>query len=196
MSDELDGLDDLKNIWDEGKTPKKLSDAESVIQQAKELRKKSRAFHYSTIIILSTTLVALILFFRYVAPVQELLSRAGALIMMAGLALRIVFEIWSLTKLGKIRLTDQATDSTKAATDFCRFRKTVHGPVASGIVIAYTVGFFALNPEFSKYFTLWQMVAMDLSYVIMAVVLFINITKGMRLEMERLHELERLQEGI
>ena len=65
-----------------------------------------------------------------------------------------------------------------------------------GILIAYTVGFYVLTPEFADYLTTTQVILMDTSYLLAAAIFGFSIRKAIKDEMRILDELKGLQEEI
>ena len=63
---------------------------------------------------------------------------------------------------------------------FYKFRKTIHNAVAPVVLVLYTIGFYILTPEFSLYIKFWILVLYDISYVVMGIILFVIIRKGVK----------------
>ncbi len=161
----------------------------AVLAQIGVKKRESLSFHYGTVVILSTTLLVLCLFFYYVAPVQELLSRIGVGLMIGGLIVRIVLEGISISKSIKVAVNTDVLSVTNATIRFYKFRTFLHGTVAPIIVGLYTLGFYMLTPEFSLYFSFWKLVVIDVSYIIIAAILFVKIRKGIKKELKALEEI-------
>jgi len=158
--------------------------------------KKGLSFHYGNISILMVTLIGLFLFFYYVAPVQELLSRIGVGLMMMGILVRILVEIGSSIKASKINSLDTALKTTEITIDFYSFRKKIHGPFTHIIFGLYIVGFYMISPEFSVYFTLWQMILMDVSCLVVLAFVYVQMRKGIKNEMKMLQEIITLKKDM
>ncbi len=135
-------------------------------------------------------------FSTYVAPVQELLSRIGVGFMMMGILLRIVIEIFSSIKSKKINKLDTALKTTELTLIFIEFRKKIHGAITHIIFVLYLVGFYMISPEFSNYFTLWQMILMDVSCFVIIAFIYIQMRKGIKKEMNTLLEIIELKKEI
>lgn len=88
--------------------------------------------------------------------------------MVVGLAVRILIEIFSTIKSRKIDLSNTALKTTTDSVDFYNFRKKIHGPVTIILVGIYTIGFYMLTPEFSRHFDLLWIVIVDVAYVMFA----------------------------
>lgn len=191
-------MDELSKRWQKEKQHIHVqpSSVDEIIAIAQKKKKSTRYFHYGNIIILSITLVMISLFFYYVAPFKETLSRFGVLLMVGGLFVRIIIEIFSVFKFKKIRLTDDALQTTEDYVDFYEFRKKIHGPVTITIVALYCIGFYFLSPEFSLYIPMLWMVLMHVSFVLGAAFLIWQIRKGIVKEMEDLSELTKLRQDI
>ena len=172
------------------------SSFEQIVSTIELKRKKGLSFHYGNIIILLVTLIGLFLFFYFVAPVQELLSRIGVGFMMIGILLRIVIEVFSSIKSKKINKLDTALRTTELTLDFYTFRKKIHGAITHIIFVLYLVGFYMISPEFSNYFSFWQMILMDVSCFVILAIIYIQMRKGIKKEMNMLLEIIALKKEI
>ena len=170
-----------------------LNDLHKKIQQKE---RENYFFYYGTISTLSITLIVISLFFYYVAPVQELLSKIGAGLMITGLIFRIIIEIFSIYKAKRVNKSDSTLTATENLLIFHKFRKTIHQIVAPIVVILYTIGFYLITPEFSKHLPFWRVVLIDVSYVVIGIILFIVIRKGVKKEMVKLQEIIDLRDQI
>ncbi|WP_424961410.1 hypothetical protein [Ekhidna sp.] len=192
-----DVFDDLKNKWDSArdKNPKPQSTTE-LIELSKRKHKSVLYSHYGNTVVLTLTLIMISVFFYYVTPFQDLLSKTGVALMVGGLAIRIVIEIISSEKSKKISLIDSTLNTASITLKFYEFRKKIHGPVTFIIVALYTIGFYMLTPEFSRYLEFKWVILMDVSYVLGAIFLIVQIRKGIKEEMVHLADLKRLHEKI
>jgi hypothetical protein len=180
----------IKKQWHSQKTETKVDPIDLSVKESIISRKgESLKHHYATIAILSVTLVIISLFFLYFAPVEFTLSRIGALLMVVGLAVRIVIEIISMAKLKRIDMTSNATDATSKAIDFRLVRKLIHGPVTILIVALYTLGFYLITPEFAVYIPTNLIILMCVSYPIGGAILVWAGRNGIKQEMTALNEL-------
>ncbi len=190
--------DELHHLWQEAKksTRPATSDAETLIVRAKTHQKHTRNFHWGNMAVLLGTVFGLLAFFRYVAPLQTLLSHVGIGLMIGGLLLRIVIELYSVVRSTRIDLSANARQATDDALAFLRFRKTVHGWVTIAIVFLYSLGFYLLTPEFSQYFSLPWLILIDGSYLVGAAILIGLIRRGIRREITALAELTAVRQEI
>ena len=190
-------MDDLKQLWNNAKqaTPSTTT-AKQLIQQAAEKKKSSIYFQYGNILILTVVLLGLWVFFYRMYPFATLLSKIGTWLMLGGLALRICIEMLSVSRFGKIHVTDSALQNTSSTVSYYRFRKTIHGPVTFLIIAAYTIGYYLLMPEWSTHFRLSTMILLCCSYPVGAIILIKLIRKGIRKEMDDLKELIELQDEL
>lgn len=189
---------DLQNKWQEQKNKLEgnSSNFNQLLTKIENNRKKGLSFHYGNIIILSITLIGLFLFFNFIAPVKELLSRIGVGFMMIGILLRILIEIVSSIKSNKINKLETTLKTTELTIDFYKFRKKIHGPITQIIFILYLVGFYMISPEFSNYFSLWKMILMNVSCFIIIAFIYIQVRKGIQNEMKILLETIQLKKDI
>ncbi len=191
-------LDHIKRSWQSAKTNLKAATApvESIISEAEKKKRRSVYFQYGNIAILTATLGMITAFFYFVAPVQDTMSLAGKWLMIGGLAVRIVIEVFSIFKSAQVDLADAALQSVDSALHYYKFRKRIHGSVTFTIVALYTLGFYILTPEFSRYIELPWLILFDLSYIFGAVFLVWQIRKGIRREMRELEEMVVLKKEL
>jgi hypothetical protein len=190
-------LTELKLRWKKAREATKPgSKTTQIISKANEKRKNSLYAHYGNMAILAGVLILVCVFLYYLFPFQQALSQSGVHIMVAGLAVRILIELWSVSKFRKIDLTDTTSKATKAAQDFYLFRKKVHGPVTITIVAFYLAGFFMLTPEISDYVEVQWVIGLDVLSVSAAVVLIRVISQGIQMELRELWEVVELRKKI
>jgi len=166
------------------------------IRSAARSRRMSATHHYLTMGILLATLAVISLYFALVYPLRDPLSLTAMGLMFGGLGIRIIVEVISLFRLGRIRLTDTAADNTRAAVKFHRFRKRIQGPVSLGTVLAYVAGFFLLTPAWIGHLSTGLLVYIYASFLVLAVVLFLVARKGIRREMESLENLRKIMDSM
>ena len=188
----------LQNSWRSNKKEIGLSkdNLNVLYSKIKKKEKENYFFYYGTIIILLATLIVISLFFYYVAPVKETLSRIGVGLMISGLFIRIIIEIISIYKAKQINIIDNTLKTTENTIKFHKFRKIIHKVIAPIIIVLYTIGFYIITPEFSLYIKFWNLVLIDISYVIIGIILFIVIRKGVKKEMQKLNDIIRLKDDI
>ena len=193
-----DELKKLKNQWKDVKSSveKPEIEVDDIIEKAKKNKKSVLYAHYGNMLILTLTLIMITAFFYYVTSFQDLISKIGVVFMIGGLALRILIEWVSSIRSKQMDLTKHANSSMNSLLQFYQFRKKIHGPVTISIVGLYTLGFYMLTPEFSKYIDLHWMIIMDVGYVIGAIILIIFIRKGIKKEMEELAEIVQMKKEL
>ena len=192
---------EFKNLQDSWQQQQKELQAgslsfEQMVSQIESKTKKGVSFHYGNIIILLLTIIGLLLFFYFVAPVQEILSRIGVGFMTVGLALRVFIEIGSALRTTKINKLDTALKTAQVTIDFYKFRGKVHGALTHTIFVLYIVGFYMISPEFSLYFSFWKMILMDVSFVIIIAIIYVQMRKGNQKEMKMLGDVIALKKEI
>jgi len=188
----------LQNQWkkDKGSIESTSNDVEEIFLSIKKKKSWSTRFHYGNILVLSIVLIGIIAFFYFIAPVQELLSRAGVGLMVGGLLIRIIIEFISVSKAKKINMVNDALQTTNDTITFYNFRKTIHGPVTIGIIGLYTIGFYMITPEFSLYFETWKLILIDVSYIIGAIIPFLAVRKNIKKEIKILLEIIQLKKKM
>ena len=189
---------ELINLWKEARpsAPSVFVPIDGLIARAKAKQQYSLRFHGRNMAILLATVIGLLAFFRFVAPLQTLFSQIGIGMMIGALLLRMLIEGYSITRATQMDISANAKQATNEALSFLRFRKTVHGWVTIALVIMYSAGFFLLTPEFSQYFDPRVMVLFDGSYLVGALVLILLIRRGIKKEVAALTALVAVKEEM
>lgn len=189
-----DPLDRLKDKWHDAKSTQKHEplSSQALVMLAKKKMKSTVNLHIGNIAVLTFTLIGLSAFFIFVAPFNNTLSHIGILLMLGGLALRIIIECYSIYKSRQINLSDSAANNHRSTVSFHAYRKRIHGSVTVAILVAYTVGFYVLTPEFLDYFSVNKVILMDISYLGAASIFIYSIRKAIQSEMKLLDELKEL----
>ncbi|MBK6264942.1 hypothetical protein JKA74_07830 [Marivirga sp. S37H4] len=194
----MENFDTYKNQWQSGRKQlvEKGSGIEEIIQLAQKKKRESIMSHYGTIIVLSITFIGLVLFFKYIAPFNELLSHIGMLFMLGGLLVRILAEVFSLMK-GFSLPPDMTTEQhIRKMMEFHHLRKKIHGVFTIIILVLYVIGFYLLTPEFSLHIEQKWMILMHISFVFVAVGLYFLIRKSIKDELATLKEWSELQTDL
>jgi len=190
--------DHLKDMWQNARRDDKSEspDAQKIVAIAKQQIRSNIKLQLSTIAILTITALGLFGFFIYVAQFLHTLSHIGEALMIGGLVVRIIIELFSIYKSSNIDLTKSALSSSNESLAYTEFRKQINGPVTIVILILYTIGFYMLTPEFSLHFSTPVMILMDLSYIIAAAIFSFFIRLGIKKENKILKEILRIQNDI
>lgn len=189
----------LKGNWDSLKDKIDLPSAsavENIEQKIKTKERENYFFYFGTIIILSITLIGIVLFFIYVAPVQEIMSKMGCWLMILGLLFRILIEAISITKAKRIIKLDNTLNNLANLIKFHQFRKIIHNTISPIILTAYTIGFFIITPEFSKYIEFWYLTLICISYFVAGIIIFSVIRKSVKKEMKKIDEILSLKKEL
>jgi|LSQX01.1.fsa_nt_gb hypothetical protein len=188
----------LQDSWKSSKNNIKspTNNFEALYKKIEQKEKENFSFYYGTIIILTITLIAVSLFFYYMAPVKETLSRIGAGLMITGLAFRILIEIGSVIKAKRINRLDKTLQTVDNTLNFHQFRKIIHQVYSPIIIGLYSIGFYIIFPEFRLYMNIGMVWFIGISYLIMGIVLFIVIRKGVVDEMRKLSDIMKLKKDI
>jgi VanZ family protein len=191
-------MDNLHQQWKQARHEVELpvASVQDIIAKANNQKKNVLYSHYGNIAIMTFTLIVISLFFYYRMSYQKWTSVVGAILMVGGLALRIIIEVMSSFQSKRIQLLQDVSCTTEAAIAFYNFRKKIHGPVTISIVALYMIGFYLLTPEFSNYFSFDLLLLMDVSFFIGAFILIWVIRKGIKQEMEQLLSLTGLKEQL
>lgn len=191
-------FEELQRKWQKSKQGIKndLEATDKMLASITAKKKSNIRFLYGNITVLSIVVLGIVSFFYYIAPVKETISRIGVFLMIGSLSLRILIEYISILKSKKIDIVDDALKTTNNTLAFYTFRKKIHGPVTLTIIALYTIGFYMITPEFSIHFSIWQMILIDGSYIIGAIIPFISIRKSIQKEMHTLLEIIKLKNEI
>lgn len=175
----------LESAWKKSKNSIQNSEknVDVIYKKINQAKGDNVKFYYGTFFILLITLVGIVSFFVFVAPVKELLSRIGAFAMIIGLVIRILIEVQSILNLKKIRLDHSTLETIESAIGFHKLRKTIHSIIMPVILIIYSIGFYMLTPEFLKYLSTEMVIVYDLIYLVMILILFFQFRKGIKKEM-------------
>ena len=189
---------ELQNTWENSKKSieSQRINFDDLYKKIKRKEKENFSSYYGTIIILSITLLVISFFFYYLAPVEKVLSRIGAGLMVFGLLFRIIIEIISIYKAKRINNLDSTATTAENTIKFHQFRKLIHLVVTPIIIGLYTIGFYIITPEFVLYLKPWSVVLIDVSYLFIGVILFIIIRKQVKEEMKKLRDIINLKNEI
>ena len=193
MSTEFEQLQDQ---WRQAKDSIRVTPSEELVKQAKSRKKDNLYFHYGNTIILTVVLIMISLFFYYNTPFQDILSWIGVSLMIGGLIIRILLELYSTGRSKRIDYGDPTTETTQNLIRFYEFRKKVHRWPTIIIVGLYTVGFYMLTPEFSRYLSAEAVIIMDISYILGAIFLIWQIRKGLKKEINDLRNMVRIRQEL
>lgn len=191
-------MESLKNIWQDSrnKDSGEQDDSGRIIALAKEKMKRAVRMQLATILILTFTLVILCAYFLYGVPLNVTISRIGAILMTAGLVLRILIEFYSIFLASRIDPGETVLKSTRAALSYHRFRKVINGPVTFIIILLYSVGFYMLTPEISLFFSMPVLILIDLSYIVIAMVIIGFVRRTIKKEMIILQEIVQVHHDL
>lgn len=193
-----DQIDDLKILWNDAKQSADDSSAriESLVRLARTKKQNNNKTLILNMFVLIITLVGISAFFIYVANFRLLISHIGIGLMTGSLVLRIIIELFSLYLSSGIDMSETALKTNNAFLKFYQFRKRIHGPVTLAILLAYSIGFYLLTPEFSLYFDLPVMILLDLSYIVAALIFTWFVLIAIKNELIDLKEINRILEEI
>ncbi len=189
---------DLKAKWQSAKQahPVSTGSTTDLIKQIDARRKSGLNFQYGNILVLGATLMMLIVFFLILYPFNELISQIAVALMIGGMAVRVAVEMISVQKSKSIKMGDTALAALQSSESYLSFRKKVHGPVTISIIVLYTVGYYAILPELSKYFDSRLIIFWAIIYVVGAFILTKLIRKSIKKELVELKEIVDLKKEI
>lgn len=191
--------DELGTLWQQAKAKNQTSastDLTEIKAQAAGKKKSALWAHYGNAGVLTATVLMLVFYFYYLYNFQDLLSKIGYNLMIGGLIVRILIELYSAFRSRTINVSDTAAQSLQNSVAFHEFRKRIHGPVTVIIFALYFVGFYMLSPEFSRYISFTWMVIMDVGALVVAALLILFIRKGIKQELRDLEKMVELQRSL
>ena len=193
-----DKIDDLKKLWQDSRVDERdnSTDIKNTILIAKQQMRSATRLQLTGILILVIVAAGLWAFFIYVARFKQTLSHIGAGLMIGGLIVRIITELFSIYFSTRINLADSALKTNNDSLRYFRFRRIVNGPFTASILILYTIGFYMLTPEFSLYFSTPVLVMIDLSYLLAALIFTWFIRNAVKKEMGILKEVLRITNDL
>jgi uncharacterized membrane protein len=193
-----DPIDKLKAQWQASKQSLSAEpgNVKDLISKAEKGLRGSMVAQIWNVFILSVTLIGIGLFFFWVAPLQQLLSRAGMAMMMGGLLARILIESYSIIKTSRLKISDAVLAFHVDAYRFYQYRKRIHGPLTITILLMYSLGFYMLLPEFAYHLGSKYALILGISYILAAAIFGFFIYKGIKNEMKDLQSLRALCESL
>ncbi len=192
-------MDDISSLWQQAKASSQAQPKSSIagLMQAAEARKKNAlSAHFGNAAILLVTVAILVFYFYYLYYFEDVLSKVGYNVMIGGLVIRIMIEGYSVWRSRKVKISDTVRESVQNSISFLKFRKYVHGPVTLFILVTYFIGFYLLTPEFSRYFSTFWMVMIDISAFVAAIILTYYIRKGIKQEIQDLEKIVEIQSHL
>lgn len=193
-----DILDNLRDQWKNAgnANAQQQPDIEQIITASNRKLRKSARMHVGNAGVLIVTLIGLMAFFYWVAPFRTTLSHVGMALMMGGLAIRILIEFYSLSRSKHIDLSAAVSDANDQFLDFYSYRKRIHGPVTISILVAYSVGFYLLVPEFRLYAEPMWVFLFAASYIPAFAIFGYSIRTSIKREMKYLNDILALKKEI
>lgn len=193
-----DILDEFKGQWQEARQEESVpsKSAKDLISLAQQQLRRTVIMQFKNMIILAITLVGLSIYFFYAYHFQLATSHLGITLMVGGLAIRILIEIYSVIRANRIDISHSAVTYNRGFLHYYSYRKRIHGPVTISILIGYTIGFYLLIPEFALHMTREMVILIGFSYLLAAAIFGFSIRKGIRDEMKVLNGLLELQTDI
>lgn len=192
-------LDDLSVLWQQARDKSQHAASAGIvdlIREAKTRKRKAIAAHFGNAGILTATIAVLVFYFYYLYNFQDVLSKVGYNLMIGGLAIRVLIELFSVWYSRKINVADAAAKSLAHSISFYEFRKQIHGPVTVIIFVLYFIGFYMLTPEFSRHISTPWLLLIDVSALFIAAFLAFFIRKGIRQELTDLEKMMALQRSL
>ncbi|MFP2996874.1 hypothetical protein ABN763_13235 [Spongiivirga sp. MCCC 1A20706] len=191
-------FEQLQDLWEQSKEDIAVTDQTTsgyaTLIDSKKL--KSKQFHFGNIFVLLLTLVVIVTFFIFIAPVRELVSRIGAGIMIFGLILRILIEFYSIRKARQLNPALNALSNLEESIKYLKLRKWIHKELTIGILISYTIGLLMIAPEFQYYLGTLPVIIFYGMFVISGAIIIWKIRKQIKQELLDIQEIINLKKQI
>lgn len=186
-------IEDLKQSWQQEKaTPAPEVNVQDLVKKAAAYQRNSLRFQWSNVIILTVTLLLYILFFHQFLLYGTVLSKFGFLIMAVPLAIRIAAEVLSIAKGRSIAWDANAKDHTAQLIHYTGFRKWMHGTLTYVVMALYTLGYYCIMIQMGQMIPGWLTILLSAAYPVVAVIIILQVRKGIRREMDTLQWLSGL----
>lgn len=191
--------DEFKTLWgaDDGKDSNADNVRQHIMQGVRSPQQRSINAQVGTIVVLASLIIILVVFFKYLSPVETSLSDLGKGLMIGSIIGRIFVEFMGIYLARRIDVFENVATFVQKSKKYVQFRNRVHRYMVIVTFISYSIGYYLLIPEWSNYFSspmIWLLISSYL--VIMVVVFFLAIRPGIRGEKEALRELETLANDL
>jgi len=195
MNEDFEALQDLWEA-DKNNIPTSTKSSKEMISSITSKKQGITQFQYGNIFVLLLTLVVIVTFFIFIAPVQELLSRIGAGIMIIGLIIRIGIEFYSSKQAKKLDVTQNTLQNLNHSIAYLKTRKWIHKELTFSIIIAYTIGLFLIIPEFIKYLGLIPVIVFYGMYIISGIIIIVKLRPKIKQELIDIQEIIKTKKRI
>jgi heme exporter protein D len=179
--------DNLNKLWDIQANDISNFNPEEIITKAK----KQRNSQYSSITVMSLTVMVLIIYAFYYAFNQWNTFNLGLILMISSLTFRIVLEFYSLYRKEK-QLISMAQKSYHAyLKKYYKIRLIINYVITPVCISVYIFGFYLLLPYFKEYFSKGFYTYIIVSGVISLIVIIAIIVKNTIKEQRYLKQLHK-----
>jgi len=191
-----DQINDLKDLWQGGQKAgqDQAKEPGEIIRLAESQKEKTTNQFWTNTYIMVVTFLVLVFYFVQIASFQETLSHIGIALMLGGLGIRILLEVYSISKAKAISVVKSAGEMNSNALAFHKFRKRLQSPFTIIIILLYSIGVFMLMPELSKYFSKNFIILISIGYLVGTVIYSLSIKKGLEKENQYLKEIIQLEQ--
>ncbi len=144
----MEKFKELQSIWNQQAIIQPKLDTEEIKTKSFQKIKAQKVKHFWTIGILSTLIIVLIFFYKFIYNDAITSKLNGLELMILVIVIRIVLEIVSAILFKKIDFTTSFKKHTDQLVAYFKFRKTIHFIFTPIIYLLYIVGFYLLLPLF------------------------------------------------
>lgn len=141
--------DNLNKLWEMQANDSSKFNPKDIITKAK----KQRNGQYTSITIMSLTVIILIIYAFYYAFNQWNTFNLGLILMITSLTLRIILEFYSLYRKEKQLISMTQKSYHTYLKKYYKARKMINYVITPIFIAVYIFGFYLLLPYFKEYFS-------------------------------------------
>lgn len=189
----METFEELQHLW--SKQPQIRNDisATYLMQRAVSKIRRLRAWQFSTIVIITVLVAFLIYYFLYMRKYAGVNAfTLGLSLMIATMVVRILLEIISSWKVGRIHSDFSMDKFTNMMIDYYNWRKKIHFVFTPIVYSVYVVGFTLLLPTLKGTMSSGMFVYTLVSGYLFLGVFALFVRKKFRQEREVLEYLNQL----
>lgn len=179
--------DNLNKLWEMQANDSSNFNPKEIITKAKKQRNRQ----YTSITVMSLTVILLIIYAFYYAFNQMNTFNLGLILMVTSLTLRIILEFYSLHRKENQLISMTQKSYHAYLKKYYKARQMVNYVITPICIAVYIFGFYLLLPYFKKYFSNGFYTYIIVSGVISLIVVIVIIVKSTIKEQRYLKQLHK-----
>lgn len=179
--------DNLNKLWEMQANDSSNFNPKEIITKAKKQRNRQ----YTSITVMSLTVILLIIYAFYYAFNQMNTFNLGLILMVTSLTLRIILEFYSLYRKENQLISMTQKSYHAYLKKYYKARQMVNYVITPICIAVYIFGFYLLLPYFKKYFSNGFYTYIIVSGVISLIVVIVIIVKSTIKEQRYLKQLHK-----